>query len=84
VKASSGPPALAEIAALFTASPRVVTEEQPGSGHNLSLGLAAPAYHLKVLAFAEECALAREDQSGAGTSRPGSGRSGDPAAARGS
>ncbi len=61
----SGPPALAEIAALFTASPRVVTEEQPGSGHNLSLGLAAPAYHLKVLAFAEECALARENQSGA-------------------
>jgi len=61
----SGQPALAEIAALFNASLRVVAEEQPGSGHNLSLGLAAPAYHLKVLAFAEECALARESESGA-------------------
>jgi len=54
----SGPTALAEIAALFTVSPRVVAEEQPGSGHNLSLGLAALAYHLKVLSFAEECVLA--------------------------
>jgi pimeloyl-ACP methyl ester carboxylesterase len=59
----SGPAALAEIAALFTASPRVVAEEQPGSGHNLSLGLASLAYHLKVLSFAEECALARENDA---------------------
>lgn len=57
---SSGPAALAEVAALFTASPRVVTVEQPEAGHNLSLGLSAMAYHLKVLAFTEECALARE------------------------
>jgi pimeloyl-ACP methyl ester carboxylesterase len=57
---SSGPPALADIASLFTASPRVVTDEQMGAGHNLSLGLSAMAYHLKVLSFAEECALARE------------------------
>jgi pimeloyl-ACP methyl ester carboxylesterase len=55
----SGPTALADIAALFTASPRVVTEEQTGSGHNLSLGLAALAYHLKVVSFAEECVLTR-------------------------
>jgi pimeloyl-ACP methyl ester carboxylesterase len=60
----SGPAALAEIGALFTASPRVVAEEQTGSGHNLSLGLAAPAYHLKVLSFAEECMLARAKESG--------------------
>jgi hypothetical protein len=59
----SGPAALAEIAALFTASPRVVAEEQAGSGHNLSLGLAALAYHLRVLSFAEECVLAREAES---------------------
>ncbi|MGE5131914.1 MAG: alpha/beta hydrolase [Gemmatimonadota bacterium] len=55
----AGPPALASLAALFTASPRVVAEEQPGAGHNLSLGWSALAYHLRVLAFAEECVLAR-------------------------
>ena len=33
------------------------------------LGLAALAYHLKVLAFAEECALAREHQPGVGAPR---------------
>jgi pimeloyl-ACP methyl ester carboxylesterase len=57
---SSGPAALAEVASLFTASPRVVAAEQAGAGHNLSLGLSAMAYHLKVLSFAEECALGRE------------------------
>jgi pimeloyl-ACP methyl ester carboxylesterase len=56
----SGPAALADIAGLFAASPRVVAGEQPGAGHNLSRGLAAAAYHLKVLSFAEECVLARE------------------------
>jgi hypothetical protein len=50
----------ADIASLFTASPQVVTAEQPDAGHNLSVGLSAMAYHLKVLSFAEECALARE------------------------
>ena len=57
---SSGPAALAEVASLFTASPRVVAAEQADAGHNLSLGLSAMAYHLKVLSFAEECALGRE------------------------
>jgi pimeloyl-ACP methyl ester carboxylesterase len=57
----SGPAALAEVAALFTASPRVVAEEQAAGGHNLSRGLAALAYHLKVLSFAEECVVAREN-----------------------
>ncbi|WP_210588568.1 alpha/beta fold hydrolase [Streptomyces sp. GESEQ-35] len=56
-----GPPGLAEIAALFTASPRVRLGEQPDSGHNLSLGYAARAYHLRVLSFAEECAVRREN-----------------------
>ena len=58
---STGPAALAEVAALFTASPRVAAVEQPDAGHNLSLGLSAMAYHLKVLSFAEECVLAREN-----------------------
>ncbi|MFD3926933.1 alpha/beta hydrolase [Streptomyces sp. NPDC058614] len=56
-----GPQGLADIAALFTASPRVRLNEQPDSGHNLSLGYAARAYHLRVLSFAEECAVSREN-----------------------
>ncbi|MEV3960349.1 hypothetical protein AB0M34_05520 [Nocardia sp. NPDC050193] len=31
----------------------------PNTGHNVSLGRTAPAYHLTVLAFAEECIIAR-------------------------
>jgi pimeloyl-ACP methyl ester carboxylesterase len=58
------PEAHADIAALFTASPRVVTEEQADSGHNLSVGLSALAYHLKILSFVEECVLAREHREG--------------------
>ena len=54
------PAALSDIAGMFTASSRVVVELQAESGHNLSLGLAAAAYHLKVLSFAEECVVARE------------------------
>ena len=55
----TGPEALAEIAALFTASPRVETLELAGSGHNLSVGLTAMAYHLKILSFIEECVVSR-------------------------
>ncbi|KHO24055.1 thioesterase [Mycolicibacterium setense] len=51
----SDPDALAAIGALFTASPRVQTDELADSGHNLSLGLTAASYHRKVLAFAEQC-----------------------------
>lgn len=56
----SGPAALADIAAMFICSPRVVVNEQPDGGHNLSLGISAAAYHLKVLSFVEECVVARE------------------------
>jgi len=38
-----------------------VAGEQAEAGHNLSLGLSALAYHLKVLSFAEECVLGREN-----------------------
>lgn len=55
----SGPSALAEIAAMFTASPHVVVDEQADGGHNLSLCQTAMAYHLKILSFAEECAATR-------------------------
>jgi pimeloyl-ACP methyl ester carboxylesterase len=57
----SGASALAEVAAMFTASPRVVVNEQADSGHNLSLGHSAMAYHLTVLSFVEECLLGREN-----------------------
>jgi pimeloyl-ACP methyl ester carboxylesterase len=54
------PTALTEIAAMFTASPRFVINEQVGAGHNLSLSVSAAAYHLKVLSFVEDCVVARE------------------------
>jgi pimeloyl-ACP methyl ester carboxylesterase len=57
---SRGPQALAQVGALFTASPRVVTAEQADAAHNLSLGWSARSYHLKVLSFAEECIVMRE------------------------
>jgi pimeloyl-ACP methyl ester carboxylesterase len=56
----SDPEALAEIAAMFTAAPRFVVNEQVGAGHNLSLSVSAAAYHLKVLAFVEDSVVARQ------------------------
>jgi hypothetical protein len=56
----SDPEALAEIAAMFTGSPRFVINEQVDAGHNLSLSVSAAAYHLKVLSFVEDCVVARE------------------------
>ena len=53
------PIALGEVAALFTSAPRVVLNEQADSGHNLSMGHSATAYHLKVMSFIEECVIAR-------------------------
>lgn len=49
---------LAELAGLFSASPRVRYNRQYAGPHNLSLSWSARAYHLNVLAFAEECLLA--------------------------
>jgi pimeloyl-ACP methyl ester carboxylesterase len=56
----SDPDARAEIAALFTACPRFVFNEQAGAGHNISLSVSAAAYHMKVFSFVEECVVARE------------------------
>ncbi|WP_405644154.1 alpha/beta hydrolase [Streptomyces uncialis] len=50
------------------ASPLVRTEHLAGAGHNISLGRAARSYHLRVLAFLEECL------AGAGQVRDGSDR----------
>jgi hypothetical protein len=59
----SDPAALAEIAGIFTASPRFVINEQAGTGHNMSLSLRAAEYHTRVLSFAEKCVAAQEDTS---------------------
>ncbi|MGY1743444.1 MULTISPECIES: alpha/beta hydrolase [unclassified Blastococcus] len=56
---SPGRAALAEVAALFTAAPVVETAIEPGAGHNISLGRTARAYHLRVLAFGEQCLAGR-------------------------
>ncbi|MET8649430.1 alpha/beta hydrolase [Nocardia aurea] len=53
----SDPEALAEIAGFFTTAMRFVTHQQTGSGHNISVGFGAAAYHLGLLSFVEECAL---------------------------
>jgi pimeloyl-ACP methyl ester carboxylesterase len=57
----STPEALAAIAALFTSSPRVLINEMTDSGHNLSVGLTADAYHARVLSFVEECVAGSAD-----------------------
>ncbi|MGV9890966.1 alpha/beta hydrolase [Streptomyces sp. NPDC003395] len=46
---------IADMVARLAAAPRVTVDRMPGAGHNISLGWAARAYHLRVLAFAEEC-----------------------------
>ena len=48
-------PALAEIASLFSNAASFGVNEQPGAGHNISLGHTAAAYHSTVFAFADNC-----------------------------
>jgi len=52
-----------EVAALFTATPRFVTNDQADAGHNLSLGHSAPDYHRGVFAFADECLSTTTDST---------------------
>ncbi|MFF9817606.1 alpha/beta hydrolase [Streptomyces sp. NPDC014006] len=46
---------VADMVGRLTAAPRVRVDRMPGAGHNISLGWAARTYHLRALAFAEEC-----------------------------
>jgi pimeloyl-ACP methyl ester carboxylesterase len=55
------PEAIDAIAALFTSSPRVVVNEMPDSGHNLSACWSADSYHRRVLSFVEECVVAQRN-----------------------
>jgi len=52
------PEELTEIGSMFSASPRVLLNFQPNTGHNISVGHTATAYHLKLLSFVEECVVA--------------------------
>ena len=46
--------AVADLVARFTSAPHVRVDRQPDSGHNISLGWTARAYHLRALGFLEE------------------------------
>lgn len=46
---------LSDLAAQLSAAPRVLVDRLAGAGHNISLGRAARAYHLRALAFLDEC-----------------------------
>ncbi|TGA87782.1 alpha/beta hydrolase, partial [Streptomyces palmae] len=50
---------LTELATLLPQAPRVLVERQPQAGHNISLGWTAHTYHLRALAFLEECLAGR-------------------------
>ncbi len=60
---STGPEAVSEVAALFTATPRFVVNDQADAGHNLSLGHSAPDYHRGVFEFADECISTTTDST---------------------
>jgi pimeloyl-ACP methyl ester carboxylesterase len=50
---------LAAMTGTLCSAPRVVVDRLPRAGHNISLGWAARAYHLRALAFLEECLAER-------------------------
>ena len=62
----AGEAARVQTRALFSGAPRLEIEVQPKAAHNISLGWAARAYHLRALAFAEECIQARRGGEAAG------------------
>ncbi|WP_318656755.1 MULTISPECIES: alpha/beta fold hydrolase [Streptomyces] len=46
---------ITDLSARLSAAPRIVIDRLSQAGHNISLGWTARAYHLRALAFAEEC-----------------------------
>ncbi|MFG2991706.1 alpha/beta hydrolase [Streptomyces sp. NPDC048257] len=48
-------PTLSAMTSRLTAAPTVTVDHLPAAGHNISLGHTAPAYHLRVLTFLEDC-----------------------------
>ncbi|MGE0880501.1 MAG: alpha/beta fold hydrolase [Acidimicrobiia bacterium] len=55
----SGPEIFDELRAMLTNAPSIGFDILQDAGHNVSLAHAARAYHLKALAFADECVVAR-------------------------
>jgi pimeloyl-ACP methyl ester carboxylesterase len=55
-----GEESLSYARSLLTNSTRVVTWLQRGSGHNISLHKVARAYHLRALAFFDECRFLKD------------------------
>ncbi|MFF2060690.1 alpha/beta fold hydrolase [Streptomyces sp. NPDC058200] len=53
--------ALAAMRDRLTAAPLVAVERLAAAGHNISIGRAARTYHLRALAFLEECLLRERD-----------------------
>ncbi|MFD7847987.1 alpha/beta hydrolase [Nocardia sp. NPDC059764] len=51
---------LANLRSRLRHSPRVVIDRQLDAGHNTSLGYTARTFHLRSLAFAEECVARRQ------------------------
>ncbi|MGJ5893915.1 alpha/beta hydrolase [Streptomyces sp. V2] len=51
------PAALADLTALFAAGTPVTVDRQAHAGHNIGLGRSARAYHLRALAFLENCLI---------------------------
>ncbi|MEU3186167.1 alpha/beta hydrolase [Streptomyces sp. NPDC006923] len=49
--------ALTAMTGRLTAAPVVTVERLPAAGHNISVGRAARTYHLRAVAFLEECLL---------------------------
>ena len=58
------PSARDEIEALFGNAPRFLHHTQLDSGHNVSVGHAATAYHLSLLSFVEQCVLGAAQNAG--------------------
>jgi pimeloyl-ACP methyl ester carboxylesterase len=51
-----------EIASMFASAPKFQVNQQPGAGHNISVGHTAAAYHATVFSFADACVNALETQ----------------------
>jgi pimeloyl-ACP methyl ester carboxylesterase len=56
-------PDLADLTSRLAKAPVLRVERQSGAGHNISLGRAARSYHLRALAFFEECLQSAADDT---------------------
>ncbi|MBT2507443.1 alpha/beta hydrolase [Streptomyces sp. ISL-98] len=61
------PESIADLTARLTSAPRVTVDRLDEAGHNISLGWAARTYHLRALAFLEECVAAADQGMSTGS-----------------